>query len=467
MQGGLQASDHYERAMKSLNDAHRTWAIVIHILTIVAVWPRWDAVAWVAGSMVVLTPINIWITLELLPARGAVFSEIVRGAFNIGLGLVVYHYTDWPVTVWLWLPYVALAFGSRGITFAILFSMWACMTIGGVLDGGVPWIYPLSAGAIAFLCRAFTAKRVAIAHEMFEESQKAHALLEQEMRARALAEIELRQAQKLEAMGRLASGVAHEINNPLQYVSSSVSFIEDGISILTSVHEDWRRLLWTAQPKLDPALLADLEKAERAHDLGGVRNDLDDSISLTREGVRRVSTIVRAMKHLAHPEQETVDALDVNRAVENALVVSRHEWSSVADVKTDLPEIPAVECQASSISQVLLNIVVNAAHAVGDRKARTGARGKISVRTSSDGSTVCVAIEDDGGGIPSAIREKIFDPFFTTKPVGQGTGQGLSIARAIVQRHGGTLTFDSRDGVGTTFFVRLPLVARLKLAKAA
>jgi signal transduction histidine kinase len=172
-----------------------------------------------------------------------------------------------------------------------------------------------------------------------------------------------------------------------------------------------------------------------------------------------VATIVRAMKEFAHPDTRQKSAADLNRAIKSTLTVARNELKYVADVETDLGDLPPVVCNISDLNQVFLNLLVNAAHAIREVvREGTDAKGKIRVRTRREGNTVLIAISDTGCGIPENIRGRIFDPFFTTKEVGRGTGQGLSIARSVVvEKHGGSLTFETEPGKGTTFFVRLPI----------
>lgn len=173
-----------------------------------------------------------------------------------------------------------------------------------------------------------------------------------------------------------------------------------------------------------------------------------------------MAAIVRAMKDFSHPGGQQKQAVDLNRAIENTLTVSRNEWKYVADLVTDLdPSLPPVACLPSDFNQVVLNLVVNAAQAVAN-VVRDGSNGKgtITVRTRREGDWAAVHIEDTGTGIPEEIHTKVFDPFFTTKEVGQGTGQGLAIAHAIVvERHGGSISFETQVGRGTAFVIRLPI----------
>jgi signal transduction histidine kinase len=204
-----------------------------------------------------------------------------------------------------------------------------------------------------------------------------------------------------------------------------------------------------------------LARLEGEVDLTYLVNETPKAISQTLEGVTRVATIVRALKDFAHPDHKEWVPTDINRALLSTLTVARNEIKYVADVVTELGDLPLVVCQPGGLNQALLNLVINAAHAIGDVVGDSGARGTITVRTTCEDDMVVIAITDTGNGIPEAVRHRIFDPFFTTKAVGRGTGQGLTIARSvIVDNHGGTLTFETAMGRGTTFFVRVP-VARV------
>jgi len=201
-----------------------------------------------------------------------------------------------------------------------------------------------------------------------------------------------------------------------------------------------------------------LRRTEEASDCAYLLDEIPKALTQTLEGVTQVATIVRAMKDFAHPERKERVAADINKALLSTLTVARNELKYVADVETDFGELPLVVCNLSDLNQVFLNLLVNAAHAIGDVVKQSGKKGKIRVRTLAEGKTVLVAISDTGCGIPEGVRSRIFDPFFTTKEVGRGTGQGLAIARSVVvDRHKGSLTFESVVGEGTTFCVRLPV----------
>jgi two-component system, NtrC family, sensor kinase len=275
---------------------------------------------------------------------------------------------------------------------------------------------------------------------------------------RDVAEMELRQAQKLESVGRLASGIAHEINTPMQFVGDNVRFLEDSFAELGRYFAKQRAILEpTGGAKPGAVCRADLRQLEEELDLPYLLREIPEALHQTVEGIERVVTIVRAMKEFAHPESRDAVRADLNKALENTLTVARNELKYVAEVETDFGPLPPVVCSVSDMNQVFLNLLVNAAHAIGEVVAGTERKGKIRIHTEVQGPMVLITIADSGGGIPARIREHIFDPFFTTKEVGRGTGQGLAIARAVVDRHKGSLTFESEEGKGTTFFIRLPV----------
>jgi signal transduction histidine kinase len=198
--------------------------------------------------------------------------------------------------------------------------------------------------------------------------------------------------------------------------------------------------------------------AEEQADLEYLVEHVPRAFDRCADGLGRVTTIVRSMKEFSHPARKQMAPVDLNRAIMTTLTVATNEYKYVADLATELGELPLVNCHINDINQVVLNIIVNAAHAISDVVANTDKRGLITVRTSVEGSYAVIAITDTGGGIPVEVRDRIFDPFFTTKEVGKGTGQGLALAwRAVNEKHAGELTFESTVGVGTTFFIRLPI----------
>jgi two-component system, NtrC family, sensor kinase len=275
---------------------------------------------------------------------------------------------------------------------------------------------------------------------------------------RDAAEIELRQTQKLESVGRLAAGIAHEINTPMQFVGDNVRFLENAFAELQALLGKLRGLCDPASGIAPPPVFcAEFHRLETEADAAGMMKEIPDAISQTLEGIDRVVTIVRAMKEFAHPEAKGMAHADVNRALLNTLTVARNELKYVADVETDFGDLPLLVCSIGDLNQVFLNLLVNAAHAISDVVKGTFQKGTIRIETRVEGSMALIAISDTGAGIPENIRGRIFDPFFTTKEVGRGTGQGLAIARSVVERHKGSLTFESELGKGTTFRICLPI----------
>ncbi len=279
--------------------------------------------------------------------------------------------------------------------------------------------------------------------------------LREEIAQRLQMEIELRQAQKLEAIGRLAAGIAHEINTPVQFITDSCTFLADGIRELEAGMADYHKLVEDLAGLRVPhdQAVARADKLEADHDMAFLREHLGDAAARSLEGLGRVTKIVRATKDFASHRAEAKAPANLNTAIESTLVICHHETGGVADVEKELGLIPDVLCHGDELNQVFLNLIVNAAHAIGD----TNKHGLIKIKTWVAGEWVKIAISDTGSGIRSEILDKIFDPFFTTKPVGKGSGQGLAIARSIiVQKHGGTLDVASQTGVGTTFTIALP-----------
>jgi PAS domain S-box-containing protein len=272
-------------------------------------------------------------------------------------------------------------------------------------------------------------------------------------------ELELRLGQKLEAVGELAAGIAHEINTPIQFVGDTVRFLEDSFTEvmgLVEVQAELRRAAEAGQ--VDAALLERVRTAEELADIEYLAERVPGAFGRADDGIRRVATIVRAMREFAHPPTMERAPADLNEAVRNTLVVATNTYKYVADLEMELDDLPPVVCNVGDINQVLLNLIVNAGQAVETALGDGDARGTIRISTRRDEDHVVVSIADTGTGIRAEFAERIFDPFFTTKDVGAGTGQGLAIARTIVvERHGGSLTFESEPGQGTTFHIRLPI----------
>ena len=261
---------------------------------------------------------------------------------------------------------------------------------------------------------------------------------------RKAAEERMASGERLESIGRLAAGVAHEINTPIQYLNDSVKFITEGVAELLT-YVDGLHAHLPQQPEPDD-------------EVEYLRAELPPALARVTDGLARIAEIVRSMKDFSHADQHAMTQVDLNRAIQSTLVIARSEYKMVADLETVFAPLPSITCHGGQINQVVLNLVVNAAHAIADVVKDSGGRGRITVTTAVTDQHVVISIADTGGGIPESVRARIFDPFFTTKEVGRGTGQGLSIARSVVVKgHGGSLDFETVPGQGTTFFVRLPL----------
>jgi PAS domain S-box-containing protein len=289
---------------------------------------------------------------------------------------------------------------------------------------------------------------------VFDITEAMHAQTEHQ-----LMEVELRLAQKLEAVGQLAAGIAHEINTPVQFVGDTVSFLQEAFADLMALQPAQAAVNRAATAGPVPAeLLERVREAEDHADLEYLRERVPAAFARATDGLGRVASIVGAMREFAHPPTTEQHQFDLNDALRNTLIVAANAYKYIADVTTDFGALPPVVCNGGDMNQVFINLIVNAAHAIEDHLGESGERGTIAILTRHEGEHVLVSIHDTGGGIPADVAERIFDPFFTTKDVGRGTGQGLAIARTmVVERHGGTLSFESDPGRGSTFHVRLPV----------
>jgi signal transduction histidine kinase len=285
---------------------------------------------------------------------------------------------------------------------------------------------------------------------------------------RQIMEVQLRQSQKLEAIGQLASGIAHEINTPTQYIGDNTRFLKDSFEIIAKLLHSHEDLLKAARTNsLTPEIVVQAEQILAGSDLNYLLAEIPPAINQTLEGIDRVSRIVKAMKEFSHPGGKDKTPSNLNKAVECTVMVAKNEWKYVADLTLDLdPDLPLVPCHLGEFNQCILSLVVNASHAIADVvKQKPGAKGLITVRTRRDDNHVEIRVNDTGTGIPEAVRPKIFEPFFTTKEVGKGTGQGLSILYTnIVKKHGGSVRFETETGKGTSFILRLPTAAGAALA---
>jgi PAS domain S-box-containing protein len=264
-------------------------------------------------------------------------------------------------------------------------------------------------------------------------------------------EQQLRHAQKLESIGQLSAGIAHEINTPSQFVRDNILFLRDAYADLLGAITASTSAADTPEPT---TLAARLEGA----DFDFLRDEIPRALEQSIEGMNRITKIVRAMKEFSHQGQDKVPS-DLNHAIESTITVATNEWKYVADVAFDLDSgLPPVPCLLHEFNQVILNIVVNAAHAIADVVGGENEKGKITVSTRKLDPWAEIRISDTGTGMTEDVKARIFDPFFTTKEVGKGTGQGLSIAyAAIVEKHCGSIDVETDVGKGTCFVIRLPL----------
>jgi PAS domain S-box-containing protein len=301
-----------------------------------------------------------------------------------------------------------------------------------------------------------------------ERAKQLQARLTTEMQERERIAVELRLAQKLESVGRLAAGIAHEINTPIQYVGDSVLFLQSAQAeidrLLAACNAAFERL---TTGEASAGVLGDLRETRDNTDLEFLSTEIPKAFERTLEGVQRVAGIVRAMKEFAHPGQVEQSAADLNHAIETTLTVARNEYKYSAHVETHLGPLPDVICNIGELNQVFLNLIVNAAHAIRE-SGKDAETGRICITTERVRDRVLIHVDDNGCGIPKEHMDRIFDPCFTTKEVGRGTGQGLAIARSIiVDKHAGLIEVQSEPGVGTSFVLSLPIAGCSSVRAAA
>ena len=269
--------------------------------------------------------------------------------------------------------------------------------------------------------------------------------LQEEMNRRAALEIELRQKQKLEAIGQLAAGIAHEINTPLQYISDNTSFVRDAFKEIKSAFDQFYHLVQVNNSSLTlNEIMQQVERSSQSGNLGDLLKEVPRAIQESLQGTGRVTEIVKAMKEFSQPGTSQKTPVDLGKAVHNVVTIAHNEWARVSEVEVNVePGLPLAPCYAGEINQVLLNVIINSAQAIAEVYDKTpSSKGKITINIGRVDDWAQIQIADTGAGIPKEVQSRIFDPFFTTKSVGQGTGQGLSVAYAIiVNRHGGSHSF--------------------------
>jgi len=276
-------------------------------------------------------------------------------------------------------------------------------------------------------------------------------------------ESQLQQSHKMEAIGQLAAGIAHEINTPVQFVGDNTRFFQEAFDDLIQIIKKQQEALEAAKSNsLTEELIQNMEELIEEIDLEYLEEEIPVAVEHSLKGVERIAKIVQAMKIFAHPGMVAKEPVDINKEIEKTITITRNEWKYVADLKTDFDEsLPPIPCFRAEFNQVILNMIVNAAHAIAEaNRDDQSQRGTIHIRTIWEGNQAKICIGDTGAGIPEEIQHKIFDLFFTTKEPGKGTGQGLAISHSvIVEKHKGTLTLETQEGKGTTFTIGLPMEA--------
>jgi signal transduction histidine kinase len=284
--------------------------------------------------------------------------------------------------------------------------------------------------------------------------------LKKALRDLQLTQARLLQAQKLESVGHLAAGIAHEINTPAQFISSNISFLEETFVDVKRLIDTLQEILQRMNEKLVNTDTA--RKTEKLLEEIGwnyLEKEIPLAIQQSKEGINRITTIVQAMKEFSHPGNKEKAFQDLNKILETTITVARNEWKYCSNIVKDFDlNLPKVFCLGDEIGQVFLNLLINATHAIADKNKDTSEKGQITISTRQYPEYVEVSIEDTGNGIPENIHDKVFDPFFTTKSVGKGTGQGLAISHDVIKnKHNGILAFTSETGIGTIFTLQLPI----------
>jgi PAS domain S-box-containing protein len=329
-------------------------------------------------------------------------------------------------------------------------TFWLGVSIRPIFDGTGRLTHSVSIGA------DITAKR-----DELRKKQELQDKLVEEMKERERMVLELQLAQKLESVGRLAAGIAHEINTPIQYVGDSLYFLRSACEDFNQLLDGWQNAIDTlADSPEHQALRHEIAELTQKCDLEFLRAEMPKSFERTFDGVQRVTNIVKAMKEFAHPDAHEQSPADLNHAIHTTLLVASNEYKYVAKVHTEFGELPEVVCNVGELNQVFLNLIVNAAHAIQDA-GRDHSSGEIKISTVAEGDSAVIRIGDNGCGVAPENLSKLYDPFFTTKEVGRGTGQGLTIAHSIVvDKHGGEISVASSVGTGTEFTLRLPIGGR-------
>jgi signal transduction histidine kinase len=262
------------------------------------------------------------------------------------------------------------------------------------------------------------------------------------------AQEQLLRSEKMASIGQLAAGVAHEINNPIGYISSNVGTLKKYVDDLFDLIEAYES---TIRPDSEKSIVSYINKVKQEIDIDYLQQDLRDLIAESEEGIVRVKRIVQDLKDFSHVEEVEWEEADLHQGIDSTLNIVRNEIKYKAEIVKEYGEIPDVECIISQLNQVFMNLLVNASQAISE-----GSNGVICIRTYVEDGGVAIEIEDSGSGMPKEMLNKIFDPFFTTKPIGKGTGLGLSLSYAIINKHGGKISVTSEEGKGSLFKLWLP-----------
>jgi PAS domain S-box-containing protein len=329
-------------------------------------------------------------------------------------------------------------------------TFWLGVSIRPLSDAAGRLTHAVAVGADITVKRVESRKRQELQDKLVAEMQERERMV-----------IELQLAQKLESVGRLAAGIAHEINTPIQYVGDSVHFLRSAFDDLDKLFECSNEAMALLPDSAERAAYQlEIAEAAKRYDLDYLRIEVPKAFTRTFDGVERVTNIVKAMKEFAHPDAREQSPVDLLHALQTTLLVASNEYKYVAKVQTEFEELPFVVCNVGELNQVFLNLIVNAAHAIKD-SGKDVDTGQITIRATQEGEQAVICVSDNGCGVPAENLSKLYDPFFTTKEVGRGTGQGLAISHSIVvDKHGGEISVASEVGVGTQFTVRLPIAGR-------
>ena len=291
--------------------------------------------------------------------------------------------------------------------------------------------------------------------------QNAHIVFLRDITEKKFLKNQLLHSRKLEIIGQLAAGIIHEINTPTQFISHNIHFFQESFEDIEEIIQKYEALKTKAKvfSELSP-VNSEIELLLKKHDMPYLKEEIPNAIKECAEGIETISTIVKAMKEFSHPGAKEKENININEIIKNTITISKNKWKYTADLETDLmSDLPFIYGFPVALSQVILNIIINAVHTINEKiKAEKISKGLIIIKTKQNENNIQISIKDSGQGIPEDVKPKIFTAFFTTKEVGQGTGQGLSMAYSVIaEQHKGTIFFESEEGIGTTFIINLPI----------